>query len=173
MGASGTPRADDSLLNRAGQAVGTMLTSVAGRVTFAAGGGATLLTAGTASEVSIPAAAVGVEMVVGSVINGVRIATTPMQRGTKAGGSITEPNAAKTGEITENGVTIRRNPGDHPPPHLHVNGRGPNTRIGQNGNPLRGDPALSRAQRQAVQQQKKEIRKWIKQIMKEHRFNIF
>ena len=80
------------MANRAGQGVGTVITNVAGRVTFAAGGGATLLTAGATSEVSAPAAAVGVEMTIGSVVNAVRIATTPMQRSSQSGSSSDSPS---------------------------------------------------------------------------------
>lgn len=59
-------------------------------------------------------------------------------RGTKQGGAITEPNAAPTGTVVnEGGVSIVRRTNDHAPGHLHVSGNGPRTRIGQNGNPLR------------------------------------
>ena len=50
---------------------------------------------------------------------------------------------------------------------------GQNTRIGQNGNPLRGNPALSARQRQVVQNNQRAIRNAVKQMMKEHRFNLF
>jgi RHS repeat-associated protein len=94
-------------------------------------------------------------------------------RATKQAGAVTQPNAAPTGTIvSKRGVTIYRNTNDHAPAHLHVEGgRGSMTRIGQNGNPLVNNPALSRTQRQVVVEHLPTIRKAIQQIMKEHRFN--
>ncbi len=93
-------------------------------------------------------------------------------RNTKQAGRLTEPNPAPTGTIVqEKGVTIQRYTRDHGPAHLHVEGRGSSTRIGQNGRPLRGDPALSRTQQQVVNNNRSQIRRTVKQVMKEHRFN--
>lgn len=93
-------------------------------------------------------------------------------RGSKLGGSITEPNPAPTGTIVrEEGVNIVRRTSDHAPAHLHVSGRGPNTRIGQNGNPLRNNPALSARQRQVVQTNLRVVRQVLRQVMREHRYN--
>ena len=111
FGASGAPRKDDSLLNRAGQGVGTVLTHVGGRGAFAGGGGATLLTAGTSSEVTIPVAAAGVEMVIGSTVNAIRLATTPMQRNSESSSSDEQKEENK-----EHGRTGGRNqPKDRTP----------------------------------------------------------
>jgi RHS repeat-associated protein len=99
--------------------------------------------------------------------------TSTAVRGTKLGGAVTEPNPAPTGAIVkESGATIQRYTGDHGPAHFHVSGpRGGSTRIGQNGRPLRGDPALSSRQNQVVQDNLKWIRRAAKQVMKEFRYN--
>jgi hypothetical protein len=98
--------------------------------------------------------------------------TANAARQTKQGGAITQPNPAPTGTIVkENGVTIQRYTRDHAPAHLHVQGRGPNTRIGQNGRPLNNNPALSATQRQVVQNNQRTIRRTVGQVMKEHRYN--
>jgi hypothetical protein len=52
--------------------------------------------------------------------------------------------------VRERGITVEIYTGDHGPPHAHVTGGGEETRIGQNGNPIAGDPELSRRQRQVV-----------------------
>ena len=80
FGASGAPRSDDSLTNRAGQGVGTVVTAVAGYAVFNAGGGVTVLSGGSAAEVSVPVAVAGVVTVAGATVNAVKIAATPMQR---------------------------------------------------------------------------------------------
>jgi RHS repeat-associated protein len=87
IGASGAPQESDSLLNRAGQGVGTVLTSLAGR---AAIGGGIVITGGSgglAAEVGVPVVVLGAEAMVGSTVNAVRIATTPMQRNSTSGSS--------------------------------------------------------------------------------------
>ena len=91
FGASGAPRADDSLLIRAGQGVGTIITQLGGRAAVVGGGASELLTAGASTEVSVPAIVVGVEAVVGSAVNAVRIATTPMQRNSTSSSSDVQP----------------------------------------------------------------------------------
>jgi len=80
FGASGAPRSDDSLINRAGQGVGTVATAVAGYAMFQAGGGVTVLSGGSAAEISVPVAVAGVVTVAGATVNAVNIAATPMQR---------------------------------------------------------------------------------------------
>jgi RHS repeat-associated protein len=87
IGASGAPQPNDSLLNRAGQGVGTILTSIGGRVAIGAGGVSEVLTVGGSTEVSVPAVVGGVEAVVGSTVNAVRIFTTPMRRNTTSSSS--------------------------------------------------------------------------------------
>jgi RHS repeat-associated protein len=65
FGASGAPRADDSLTNRAGQGIGTVVTAAAGYAMFQAGGGVTILSGGSAAEVTVPVAVAGVVTVAG------------------------------------------------------------------------------------------------------------
>ncbi len=80
IGASGAPQESDSLLNRAGQGVGTVLTSLAGRAAIGSGIVITGGSGGLAAEVGVPVVVAGAEAMVGSTVNAVRIATTPMQR---------------------------------------------------------------------------------------------
>lgn len=56
--------------------------------------------------------------------------------------------------------------GDHGPAHAHVVGGGEEPRIGPKGQPLAGDPALSPAQKRAVQANKPAIRKAVNKIGK-------
>jgi RHS repeat-associated protein len=60
-----------------------------------------------------------------------------------------------------NGVRVQHyyRSGDHGPAHAHVLGGGRETRIGQNGRPLRGDPELTSAQREVVQDNRSRIRR--------------
>jgi len=50
-----------------------------------------------------------------------------------------------TDKVNQNGVKEEHyyKSGDHGPAHAHVKGGGPDTRIGQNGHPLKGNPELS------------------------------
>jgi RHS repeat-associated protein len=71
-----------------------------------------------------------------------------------------------------NGVRIRHyyhdplagTPQDHSPAHAHVDGGGPEVRIGEAGHPLKGDPELTAAQRAAVEEGRAVIRNRIKRI---------
>ncbi len=67
-----------------------------------------------------------------------------------------------------NGVTIESYyPDDHGKPvHLHVNGQGSSTKIGPNGIPLEGQPALSAQQSKIVKRYLKEIKAIFKQLQK-------
>jgi RHS repeat-associated protein len=75
--------------------------------------------------------------------------------------------------VQQDGVKITHNTasGDHGPAHLHVQGEGPNTRIGQNGKPLKNNPELSPTQRSVVDDNIKAIRNTVKSIMKWFRLN--
>ena len=92
---------------------------------------------------------------------------------TKSGGSLTEPKLPGKTIVSEDGVTVEHytRSGDHGPPHAHVSGQGPSTRIGQNGKPLKGDAELSPAQRQVIDDNKSVIRKAIDQIGRWFDFN--
>lgn len=53
---------------------------------------------------------------------------------------------------------------EHGPAHAHVTGGGPPTRIGANGNPLAGDPELTRQQRKVVEANRSKVRKTLKTV---------
>src|SRR4029077_14402466 len=94
-------------------------------------------------------------------------------KGTKLGGKITEPSLpdktiAKSGDVE---IVHYTRSGDHGPAHLHVKGGGEETRIGQNGKPIKGSPELTAEQKAAVQEFKQDIRKAVGQIMKWFNYN--
>lgn len=70
--------------------------------------------------------------------------------------------------VNERGVRIQIYSNDHAPPHAHVKGGGSETRIGQNGYPLKGDPELSRKQQEVVDTNRKLIRDTIREYMRQH-----
>ena len=92
---------------------------------------------------------------------------------TKNGGALTEPTLPQKTIVAADGVEITHytRSGDHGPAHLHVEGEGPSTRIGQNGKPLRGDPGLSSTQRSVVSGNLPAIRKAVDAIQRWFRFN--
>ena len=73
--------------------------------------------------------------------------------------------------VDSGGVKVVLYSRDHAPPHAHVIGKGPETRIGQNCKPLRGDPELSPSQAAVVSENIKRIRKAIGDAMKAFRDN--
>lgn len=74
--------------------------------------------------------------------------------------------------VKEGGITIQIYSNDHAPAHAHVKGPGKQeTRIGQNGKPLKGDPELTRAQQDVVDRNITTIRKNIQVSMERHRNN--
>ena len=92
--------------------------------------------------------------------------------GNNSNGAYTEPQLPPKVIVNENGVNIHHNykRGDHGPPHLHVSGNGPNTRIGQNGHPIANNPELSTTQRQVVNNNIATIRQAIDSIGRWYRF---
>jgi RHS repeat-associated protein len=112
LGASGAPKETDSLLNRAGQGVGTVITNLAARASVGLGGGSTVLTAGASAEFSIPAVVVGVEMGVGSTLNAIRIATTPMQQSASRDSAGSGSGQEKTNSQQSAGQTSAGRPTD-------------------------------------------------------------
>lgn len=60
-------------------------------------------------------------------------------------GKYTQPKLPQKTILNKNGVTIEHyyKSGDHLPPHMHVEGGGPSTKIGANGKPIKGSPKLS------------------------------
>ncbi|MBB5800258.1 RHS repeat-associated protein [Saccharothrix ecbatanensis] len=71
--------------------------------------------------------------------------------------------------VNDRGVRVQIYSNDHAPPHAHVKGGGAETRIGQNGKPLEGDPELSRRQQQVVDDHIREIRNAIRRDMRRYR----
>ena len=80
LGASGAPQASDTMTNRAGQGVGTVLTAVAGVGMIKGGVAITVGSGGAAAYVGTGVAASGVYTLVGATANAIRISQTPMQR---------------------------------------------------------------------------------------------
>jgi hypothetical protein len=78
----------------------------------------------------------------------------------KQGGKLTEPTLPPTEVVNTNGVKVMHyfRGNDHAPPHLHVYGKGPNTKIGANGKPIAGEAELSAAQRAVVEGNLSKIR---------------
>jgi RHS repeat-associated protein len=91
FGASGAPRPDDSLTNRAGQGLGTVATSVGGVLLFNIGAGSDVLSGGALTKVSVVAVTTGVVTVAGATTNAVNVAATPMQRNSTSNDSSDEP----------------------------------------------------------------------------------
>ncbi len=92
---------------------------------------------------------------------------------TKLGGNVTEPNLPSKTIANERGVEIVHytRSGDHGPPHLHVLGGGPETKIGQAGRVLDGSPELTAIQELVVATNKSAIRKAVDQIGRWFRYN--
>lgn len=80
--------------------------------------------------------------------------------------------ASPVGEILrQDGVKIVIYSNDHAPPHAHVIGGGTETRIGQNGKPLAGDPELTKKQQKVVDDNINTIRDAIGEYMRWYREN--
>ncbi|TFH70995.1 DNRLRE domain-containing protein [Cellulomonas sp. HD19AZ1] len=71
--------------------------------------------------------------------------------------------------VNDRGVRVTIRTRDHGPAHAHVEGRGPRTKIGQNGKPIARSPELSAHQRQVVGDNIKAIRKAVKRYMRAYR----
>jgi hypothetical protein len=77
-----------------------------------------------------------------------------------------DPNSPVGTIVNDRGVRVVIHSNDHPPPHAHVIGGGPETRIGQNGYPLSGDPELTRRQAVVVEANRQAIRDAIGEYMR-------
>ena len=172
-----------------GQRVGDVISLVGGAIEMAgggtiAGGGAAACGTGVLCVAGAPAAIGGAAIAVhGASEFGTAAAhlmnsteDAPQSGGEpqrKQGGAVTEPNLPDKTIVKQDGVTVEHytRSGDHGPPHVHVSGEGPSTRIGQAGKPLSGDPSLSSRQSQVVQENKGTIRKAVDQIGRWFRFN--
>ena len=83
-------------------------------------------------------------------------------------GSRTEPKLPPKTIVNEKGVTIKHyyRSGDHGPAHLHVEGQGAATKIGQNGKPLTHCPELSASQKAVIESNKGLIRRAVHGIQR-------
>ena len=94
----------------------------------------------------------------------------------KYDGDYTEPVLPAKIVAHQNGVIIQHyyRSGDHGPPHLHVTDGGDEqrneTRIGQNGRPLRNNPALTAVEQIVVQAHLPKIRSAVRKIGRWHWF---
>jgi Domain of unknown function (DUF4160) len=97
----------------------------------------------------------------------------PDGAGSRGGnGSCATNTASPVGEIfRQEGVKIVIYSNDHAPPHAHVIGGGTETRIGQNGKPLAGDPELTKKQQKVVDDNINAIRDAISEYMRWYREN--
>jgi RHS repeat-associated protein len=93
--------------------------------------------------------------------------------GQPPGGPCNATNTASpVGEILrQDGIKIVIYSNDHAPPHAHVIGGGTETRIGQNGKPLAGDPELTKKQQKVVDDNINTIRDAIGEYMRWFREN--
>jgi hypothetical protein len=93
-------------------------------------------------------------------------ATTKRTKRLADGRMITEPELPSRVVAQRGEIAIEHNyrGNDHGPAHVHVSGGGPETRVGKNGRPLRGDPPLSREQAAVVGENKREIRRAVDKI---------
>ena len=171
---------------KTGQAVGDALATIGGAAEAIFGGGEAIATSPAALTVAgavVPSAGVGMA-VQGGVIAAVggkhlaaafsdAVSQSSSGPSRKEGGAKTEPNLPDKTVASGDGITVEHytRSGDHGPAHLHVEGGGPSTRIGQMGKPLKGDPALSSAQKGVVQSNKGAIRKAVDQIQRYHKYN--
>jgi hypothetical protein len=97
--------------------------------------------------------------------------TSPPPR-RKQGGKYTEPELPPKTIVDEGGVSVEHytRSGDHGPPHAHVKGGGPETKIGQNGKAIDGSPDPTPTQRRVIDNNRSVISKAISKIMAWFRF---
>lgn len=81
-------------------------------------------------------------------------------------GGGTEPKHPPKVVVKADGVSIEVYKDDHGPPHAHVKGGGPETKIGQNSKPIKGSPEPTVRQRGVIDANKGLIRKAIDKAMK-------
>ena len=99
-----------------------------------------------------------------------------MQRKQVGRRNITEPILPPRLIVEERGVRIQHyyRSGDHGPPHVHVTDDGSRqrneSRIGQNGRPLRNEPPLTVVEEEVVSTNRTRIRKAIRKIGRWHWF---
>jgi hypothetical protein len=92
---------------------------------------------------------------------------------TKKGGAITEP-VLPPGLVAEDGdvsIVHYYRGGDHGPPHLHVEGGGPSTKIGMNGKKIDKSPTPTAKQQEVIDANKRVIRAVVDKIGRWVRFN--
>jgi hypothetical protein len=171
----------DTSVGQIGAAVGDFVATVQGGVEVLAGGpaqagGVVACGSGVGCLVTAPAVVAGTAAEVhgaATATEGVGHLLSKALANTKDGGARTEPSLPSRTVVKEGGVEITHNyrGNDHGPAHLHVDGEGPSTRTGMNGKPLRGNPELSAAQRNVVQDNKSVIRNAVDRIQRWFSFN--
>jgi RHS repeat-associated protein len=106
------PSSNDSLLDRAGQVIGTAIVSEVSTDVAAGSGLITVFSGGATSEVTVPSAIAGVAGVAGSLVNAEKLITTPIHQksggpkaeeasGVSAGGQATDQHGNKLGPSGE------------------------------------------------------------------------
>ena len=94
-------------------------------------------------------------------------------KGRKAGGAFTEPKLPSKTIASQDGADVVHytKSGDHGPPHVHVIGGGPDTRVGQARKALDGSPKPTGAQQKVLDDNKSAIRKAVDQIGRYFNYN--
>ncbi|MBQ8673271.1 MAG: DUF4160 domain-containing protein, partial [Bacteroides sp.] len=129
-----------------------------------------LSTGGASIEVAGPAAVAGLQVAGGSAVVGAAglymaaNAASNQSGGYERGGN----SSGRSGKIIvkKGDVSVSSyGTGDvHKPAHAHVKGGGKEVRIGLKGHPLKGEPDLSKRQKEVVKEHQKEIRKEINKV---------
>ena len=163
----------NAIAYQVGQKVGDAISTIQGGLEVVGSGAVEVVTGGVATPVAVPAALHGTVTTVVSAKN----LFTPIKFSeggtTKSGGKYTEPTLpSKT--VADNGKVKAEHytrSGDHGPPHVHIKGGGPETKVGQNGKPTDGAPELTPAQQKFVNEFKSDIRSALKKIGRWYNYN--
>ncbi len=166
---------------RIGAAFGDAAATIQGTAETLSGLGTTGVGVATApTGVGVAVAVVGVaEVAHGSVtastgfVHLLSAATSDSGPTRKNGGATTEPTLPKKTVVEQDGVTVKHftKSGDHGPAHLHVEGKGPSTKIGMNGKPIKGSSELSATQKSVVDANKSTIRSAVDKIQRWFKFD--
>ncbi|WP_062061786.1 RHS repeat domain-containing protein [Aquimarina longa] len=189
-----------SIANGTSAAISTILlvdgatNAAAGTAGLVASGAATLATAGGGSIATGPtAAASGALLAKGAAEIGVSaIITNNVKNNMKAdaqngnnnsssksktseSGQYTEPTLPEKTIVDEKGVKVEHyyKSGDHAPAHMHVKGKGANTKIGANGKPIKGSAELTSSQSKVIEANKSKIRSAGQKINKYQKYQNY
>ncbi|NIG53533.1 DUF4160 domain-containing protein [Chitinophaga sp. Cy-1792] len=164
---------NNAIAYQIGQKGADAYSTIQGAIEVLGSGVDEVLTVGVATPIAVPALIHGTVATVVSVKN----LATPIKFSeggtTKSGGKYTEPTLpSKT--VADNGKVKAEHytrSGDHGPPHVHVKGGGPETKVGQNGKPTDGSPELTPTQQKFVNEFKSDIRSALKKIGRWYNYN--